>query len=497
MSSRQKVLAAIGLSLLALGNHAWATGPYDGAVRTLKSAVTPSRDGTDQAMLLALREMRDPTTRHLFQALLDDDRWQIQVHAVMGLAETSDQPGIEPALLEQVSAQAQEAVIAAAIDEDMLQADDIRALLEIPRLKSLARALLWAELQSRDEPIDLDAIRAMTVQDDDRVAGLAACLLAAAGDFSGLSAMRERLDATVGVERVGLTLWMIEVIRAYKISEALDWVRAALDDPEVPPEIVAAALVTVLELDPPTGLQLWQRQLGPDPSNTRRVQYGLLLLAADPRVPSSAYDSFETNQDLVRHMAAAGRALSDNAPAAQQLIELIDMGHNITAGWGIEAAASLEPSERDRVWTHVIDNIELDQPGQGDRAARAVRATALLYEVNPELVRQRLAAVEDDSITQQTILMALLEIPSLDVGDEVVSVRRIGAGFADSLVTLLIARRQIALSEADRTHLGLIASGGVPLPLGLQAQAAWLYLRHTASIERGLNDLLEQDSSGS
>ena len=82
--------------------------------------------------------------------------------------------------------------------------------------------------------------------------------------------------------------------------------------------------------------------------------------------------------------------------------------------------------------------------------------------------------------------MGLLESPSPAAGDAARLVKRIGFGRADSLAMILIAKHTPRLTADELHELAVIASGGGRVSDMLQMQAAWLYLKHTSTIERAL-----------
>ncbi len=123
-------------------------------------------------------------------------------------------------------------------------------------------------------------------------------------------------------------------------------------------------------------------------------------------------------------------------------------------------------------------------------------ATSRLFEIDPETVTQLLAQVPDDSLTQQAMLLGLLESRSAAAGDAARGVKRIGFSQADSVALILIAKHAQPPSPEELQQLGVIASGGGRVSEGLRAQAAWLYLKHTSKIEQALAETFADAGSG-
>src|SRR5262245_4009222 len=76
---------------------AQAVDPNEGAIRIMKRAASAQRDGGHLPLLFALRQLRDPDLKPFFTQLAQSDDWQIQVHAVLGLAEIDPSKRIDPA----------------------------------------------------------------------------------------------------------------------------------------------------------------------------------------------------------------------------------------------------------------------------------------------------------------------------------------------------------------------------------------------------------------
>ena len=82
--------------------------------------------------------------------------------------------------------------------------------------------------------------------------------------------------------------------------------------------------------------------------------------------------------------------------------------------------------------------------------------------------------------------MGLLESRSPLAGEAARQAKRIGFGRADSLALILIAKHATRLTPQELSELGVVAAGGGRISEVLQTQAAWLYLKHSSSIEKAL-----------
>ncbi|MHC4911133.1 MAG: hypothetical protein ACYTF9_15610, partial [Planctomycetota bacterium] len=278
----------------------------------------------------------------------------------------------------------------------------------------------------------------------------------------------------------------------YELRSSLTWVNSLLADPDLDDDVAYWAVFTALLLDPSSGLQHWEAAIGENPGYRNQVRYGMLLLAAGADVPSEAYHRLTDERALLRAMVRAGTCFSEGSDPTDALIELIDIGHVKSAVWAMDRVESLSNEQAARIYRHLIDTVEREGPGQGERITRAVNAVSSLFELDPDGVLERLAVAEDDSLTQEVLLLGLIDCASPAAAETAAKVRRIGAGRADSLALLLAARHVDSLERDDLNQLGRIAAGGGLVSSGLQVQAAWLYLKHTGTLEPALGSIFEE-----
>jgi len=463
----------------------------DASIRQLESAVRAQRSGKHLTLLFALRQLGTPSLRPLLYQLVQHQQWPVQVHAVLGLAELSDEGHVDPWLIRQMSPEGHEAVIATALDLELMQVEQINALLEHDELGAMPRVLLLAELVSMDEPARRPQIEKLCTHADIRVSALAAALMKQLGDASQFSAIRGRLDAMNARERRQYLTWLFEATRQYELDALLPWVRSTLDDQSLGDSEQFAGVFALAELGDPELMTYWSRCLGDQPRHVMRIRYALMLFTCAETVPMSAFDKLGTDDPLLRQLAETGRAVRSGRSAVEELIALFDLDHLKSTEIALDHVKALPDGAAARVYGHLIDRINEDhaQRHHADRVAVAVQATRELFEIEPEAVLSRLAGAEDDSELQQALLLGLMDTTSPRAGKAASKVRRIGPGRADSLALLLMAKHTPALDDQQRRALGLIASGGGRVSDVLQIQAAWLYLQHTGNIEKALSRL--------
>jgi hypothetical protein len=468
----------------------------ESSIRQLRRVVVPRRDGSHIVLLSSLRQLRDPSLRSFFYQLSQYGIPMVRIHAILGLAEI-EEGQIDPWLISQLdSPEARYIAISNALERELIDTEHIGKLLEWDDLEAKSRALLLAELVAKGEPTDREALARLAEHPSVDVSALVALALAQLGDVGPMSGYRERLDAMPPAERTRHLQIMLRAIADYRYTGLADWVTDLVSSPETAPETAAEGVATLLVLDPERGVTLWMRVLGASPSYGKQVRFALMLLAAGPDVPATAYDRLPEGDDLLDAMAAAGRAIASGQDAADALIALLNLGHLKSTRWAMDAAQDLPDDQAARIYSHLIDRADGDARGRDERAELAMIATARLFEIDPAAVAERLERIEDDSLTQQAMLMGLLESRSPAAGEAARRVKRIGFSHADSVALILIAKHADPPSAEELEQLGVIASGGGRVSDGLRAQAAWLYLKHTSKIEQALAETFADAGSG-
>ncbi len=483
------ISAPVLAALVVLLFHQPAGGnPTDSSIRQLRKAVTEQRDGSHLRLLLSLRQLRDPSLKPLFHQLTQHPKWQVQVHAILGLAEIDPNPRVDPWLISHADPFAQEHIIINALDLDLIGLDQIKELLSWGGLNDHPQVLLLGELLNQNQEVDTNVLAELAQSSDDQVNGLASCLLLQLGKREHFERYLQDLQNLPGTYHQPRKLWLFEIARKYKLTSMLDWVEQAVIDPESDPDLVYWGLMTLIQLDPPRGMARWEQCLGPEPSKRALVRYSLLLLESCDEATQEEFDKLPADDALLRNMAGAGRALCTGENIASSFVSLLELGHTKSTLWIQETIEELPLEQATPVYVAMINAVSKDHVRDA-HVALAVQATDKLFQRDPETLLNLLESAEDDSLLQQTILLGLFETRSLAVGQAAAKLRRIGSGRADSLALLLIAKHASTISDQDRHQIGTIAAGGGRVSDVLQIQAAWLYLKHSESLDHALSQV--------
>jgi HEAT repeat protein len=480
--------AIVALGAMILPSTVTMADLADSAKRHLVRSAQAQRDGSHLIRLSSLRVLRDPEMQPLFYGLLQHKEWQVQVHALLGLAEIDSDIGLDPLLVTQVDPLAREQAISTAIDLNLLHAEAMQKLLEWNRLETSNRLLLMAELQEAGEPIDLERLRELADDNDLLIAGVASLLLANGGDEAALSTISTRLKKATQTEREQVLQRMFDVVRIYEINAATLWLNDTLrrvDDDD----LAYWGTFSLMTMNPELGKPHWNRILGDDPTYHQRVRAGLQLLEAGIPVDSSARKRLRADEDeLIQRMAAASNAIAADSNVIETMEALIDTGHPQCIEWALRHAQVMPKEQSRTIYVYFINRLEASTrtARELDVRAQAISAMSNLTVLDADVASQLLLDSDDDSMKQQALLIGALQGHSPELVEAARPIRRIGSSRPDSLALLLLARDGSGLKDQDVQQLGRIAAGGSMLGEMLQAQAAWLYLKHTGELDEAL-----------
>lgn len=494
---RVAAIAGLALSLMAArfaAAQARDVSRLESAIRQLERAAHPQRDGSHLPRILALRQLEDAALRPFYRDLTQRDDWQLQVHGALGLAETNDPPGLDVELASTIDGEAQAATVANALDLDLISTDGLRALASRTDVRPLPRLMAIGELLLQGEPVELGPLDPLAGDEELEVAGLATVLLAKTGDAGAMQRIDARLEELDRREREREVDYLVESIRQYDATNALAWVQAVADDASLGIETRYWAVHTLLELDPREGLAAVRNLLRADSSLRMQVRAATLLLASADELPAESAALLTDDHPLLEAARQAIRSFRDGGPSPAAVERLLDLEHMRTTRWILGAIDEWPRETQIALWEHMIETMRNDGPGRADRVARAVAASSQLMTLDPNRVVRRLLQAEDGTLEQEVLLMGMLAEKSELALEAARGLDRIGAGRADSLALLVIARNSDALSADELEMLGVVAAGGGRVSDGLQTQAAWLYVRHAGAAERALQRMKAKSS---
>lgn len=470
------------------------TDHSDAALRQLRDATNYQRSGQHLLNLAALRNLRDSDLRPLFFQFTQHSEWTVQVHAVLGLAELSDEGVVDTWLVQQVAPSAREHLIAQALDDGLLEREQMEELLAWPLLEAAPRLLLLADLRSIDRAtMDTTMVEELAMLTDLSVAMFAAILTQ---DTKIIEDATRRLRRATRRDRDIALKRTMKLIRKYKVQEASKWLVSILEDNAVAltDEERYWTLYSLLSIDINSGIQIWNRAFPLEPERSDQVRY-LLALLESGAVPTSEVIKrlkIDVDDPLLGLMARAGNVNKEDyliTPTdVQSLIELVERGHRASVEWAFRIASNRLSKQNSLVFYESLSRFPKGSTGR--REDVAVRAFTQLINIDPNTAWGFFRGVEDDSELQELLLFAMLQSTEKNAIQgaiqEASKLRRIGVGNPDVMTLLLIARGSAPLKEMDQKYLGIIAAGGGHVSPALETQAAWLYLKRMGLADKAL-----------
>lgn len=489
---------ALILGAVASSARAQATDASASAISELRSAVTVQRSGAHHDLLRALRALRDPSLTPLFSRLTSHDDAVIRINGILGLAELSEARRIDPWLISKLDSEANRLyAVNLAIGLNLVTPADLRLMLGWNDLQETPRLAILADLVRRREQVSPDEVRSLLASTTEAVKTVAACLMVQLTDSrEWIQPFLSRLETLDDKARLKDELWLVSDIGRYRLDRMQWWLDAILARPALDPALEQVAIASSLRTDAERGVSAWRKRLAAARTGTERSRLGLLLFAAaaEMDIPADPFALLRDGEILNDRVAAAGAALATPEKAAAALREVIDLDHWRSSEIVMIAVERLPVAERLGVLEHAVRRMFRSDHRREEREAIAIRAIAMLVELDAPRALALLAEAEDDSRQQEALLMGLLASNRPEALEGARKLRRIGLGRADSLALILIARHSESLTASELRDLGAIASGQGRVSPSHKVQAAWLYLRHAKRIEHAMAELFR--SSG-
>lgn len=497
-----------------------AVNPWDAAIRQLERATRFDRDGTHHTMLTALRQLNDPALKPLFLSLVQSDQWSMQVSGVFGLAELDPKGVVDPFLLAQVDNVADRSTaILAAVQLKMVDRAQAEAMLAWDDLTPRDRVVLYAEIARRgvDSPAPpadegasrrrVEQLTALLDEESVETIGLAAFLLAsdaAAPDPSGCDRLASALGEMNPRDRSTALALLAAAAATFELRGATDFIDGALKDSALKADARIACVAALLALSPDVGYAAWSRSMGASTTHSQRVRLALVLLASDITLPPNA------SAPLRAAIAAQGENATDD-PLLGTIADAIDAlaGGDVSSAFPALVRSRHVPSmtaalaAADRLNTagqRATYGAFIDLLGAPFRESLTSSVIDLCLDASARLAKLDLAAVlarldatpPEDPVLRDLLLLSLAGAHTPETAAAAHERREGGSKRTSSLILVSHARFAQQLPPEEVEELGRIAAGGSPLEGALQAQAAWLYARHSKRSEQAIAALLSK-----
>jgi hypothetical protein len=523
LSARACLLGAVlAAGAIAPGAHAQykPTSPWDAAVRELRKATTAAANGSHHPRLVALRQLRDPALKPLFQSLVQGSHWTMQIDGILGLAELDAKGVVDPFLLGQLKGDNDRSTaIGAACGLDLVGIEQANAMLAWNDLPARDRVLLLAELHRHGGQPDVERIRALSDDRNDEVSGVATFLLATVTkETAPVDRFRTRFGALHPRERAAIVASLAEAAARFKLNGAAGFLDGAIQDATLATEAKLAAISALLQIEPDVGYAQWKKAVEADPSQANRVRLGLVALGAPTVLPKEGglplrqLPAGETLEPLLAKIADAIDAIGGTGELVKTFPALVKTKHRATLSAALERVKTLDADTKRATYEACADLITVEERSSVPAAVGqiAVDAVGQLGELDASAVAKRLEQAtsdnpaeartpdtrQSDTRTQELLLLALLQSNTKEAAAAAMEYRSKVSRRGAAMALLLHARFAEKLNREEIDELGVIASGGWTLDPGLEIQAAWLYARHSGRADEAIATILKPAPSG-
>jgi hypothetical protein len=482
-------IAALCAAALAMPARAQRVDPADAVTLALRNAVTFNPNGTQHVRLVALRALKDPSMRPMFEALLKADEAPLRLDGLFGLAELAGERGADP---EAIRAIGDPAVRTVAITEclglGVLKPEGIRSILAWPDLPAYDRTLLVAELNRLHAPWEITLVGDATNSTTAEVAGLAALLALERGDDTPWKAIAAKLAQLDAADRTDLLRRLADASRHYELARAIGPLLEATGASQNADRL--AAIAAALAWDKPRGREALLALVQADRSAPNLTQCGLLMLAGGDTFKAEDFALLQGSEGIAQTIGAAGAAVrSGSADVAPALTRLIEAGNRPAAEWALREAARLPADARREILLRTIDRLEtIEQPSMHDRLLAALAARDLIASDAAELAK-RVARQSGRPEIPEAIVTAMCDLGTPEAAAFARMVRGRMAQRGESMALVSIAKTAETLTPAEQLELARIGGGGGRVEEPIQMQAAWLYLRHAKKLAKALPQL--------
>ena len=458
----------------------------DGAIRQLQKA---TKNQGSRQHLASLRSLNDSALRPFFSQFTQHPDWTVQVHAVLGLAELSEEKVVDPWLVKQIAPTAREHLIAQALDDGLIHQEQMEALIQWDPLEPTPRLLLLSDLQHLGVEVDSKMVKELAKSTDLSVAAFAALI---SKDEKLIQDMTTSLRRATRKDRDDALHRTLQLIRQYSFVNATPWLVSLLDNSAVALTDIQRywTLFTLLAVNNEIGLEIWNREFSFEPNRKDQARYFLLILEAGISPTEEIRDRLliELDDPLLGYMFISGKVNGGPEAITTEVISalstLVMQGHRASTDWSFRVAKDALTNEQATQFYKTLSTIP--DGANTRRKEAAIRSFTQLIQVSPLTAWNILREAEDDSPQQELLLLAMLQIDDEEAVQEATKIRRIGVNRADVLTLLLIARSASPLEKKDQEYLGIIAAGGGHVSPELETQAAWLYLRRMGLADKAL-----------
>ena len=467
------------------------------AVWLLEKSTLVHSNGFHNILLRALRQLRDPRLKPLFSELVQRRHPALKIHGILGLAEISDPPKLDLALVADIKSTAVQAqLVSAAIDGQLLSTEDAKQLATWPTLDPAVRVLVTSQLVADKQKFDPDVLDDALASDNPAMRGMAALLKAQMGE-PGMLEVLKKIDEEPGPARDKVRSLLLQTAMRYDFAIIAPWAMEMLTEKNLDRDVTYQALRTALMFNAPESVNAWMHRFDEASVPEReadRLRLAVLALDIADRLDARVFRPLIDHEDpLLKQIGVTGDAIARKQPHAEHVAKLVKMNNLLTSRWAVQYAVKLadeKPEQARPILMAIIEAADDDNLANGDpdrkprfapqRLEHAVAAVQKLHEKDKQGGTLLAGMVRDaPMLMQEAMIMGLIRSTG-DKPDQVIDgMDDFKSTVASAMAVLLRTKHTDTMSDEQREALSRIVRGGGGLQDPLRIQAAWTYLRLT------------------
>ncbi|MGB0768811.1 MAG: hypothetical protein ACPGYV_14005, partial [Phycisphaeraceae bacterium] len=465
------------------------------------------RDGSHNALLVALRRLEDPALLPLFRGLSNAPFPDMRAHGRLGAAALSPQRRIDLADLAEIEDQRELVqLLSAAMDDKLIDRQGMTTLLTWDGLDLPLRQAIALRVLGLGGDVDIQPFRAsldLELSDDVNPARLlqyaiAGLLLAESDDDAGRDALKNLLnlkgdtaEAVIGQVLDTVTRQGFDSAGPLAVMIASDTLRSGL--------LRLRAIQAALRLQVPTAEATWTRMFESAAEAPVRVRLAMIALDAATEVKPELFDALNNEGAWIERIANTGRAISsDHVDLPQALEPLIAIARPLSTQWLVTHVRRDKPPAGPSLLQSIVRHHHAAEPRHRGRITQtAIDAATALAEVYPDFVNQTLAqslnqpdAAEPATTTptdrdlqlarRQVLLLGLARAQGqgLEPFAQALEPDDHNDFTTDALRLFIRAKHDAPLTEPEWNRVSDIVQGVGGLDTAMRLQLAWAYLKH-------------------
>lgn len=467
----------------------------------MRSAMRISREGREIALLKALRQLQDPELAPLFEELAQNPHPVLKIHGILGLAECNPEKKLDLlriASIDQPAMQAQ--VVSAAMDSNLLSADEANQLINWPGLEIGVRILV-ATQQISQNVFDKPQILEEAANSENLAQSAFALLLEARIGQPGALAKLDAIHNSTDPLRDRIREMLLRSAMLYNMDVIGPWAMHVATEPGVSSSLGLLGLKAAMRFKIPEAQAVWQQQYNATTDLAQKTRMALLVVRESTFLAPSLFDTLiAQDNELISKLGKAGKAIASKQNIAESVINLLGMEnpHPLATAWAlIYAQTQASPNDATAILLALILSYEhANQRTRSNLLDDAIAASETLLKAHGDqavaLLKPIMESPQTDPMLLRGIALGMIRSNAPSALALSQAIGEVTDTTSRQMLLLLKAKQGMALSRNQLHDLALMVRGGGVSDDSLRVQAGWVYLKQTQQVATAMTKILNQ-----